>query len=110
MPALNAREVFEVHIPKRFDETPQLSDCVNGTYKFVLTGDRGGTWIVDMTRSPGVVREEDADAECVVTVSSEEFEEIVNDGLNGQMAYMMGKLKVTGDLGLAMKLKAVLGD
>lgn len=110
MPASSAREVFEVHMPRRFGDAPHLSDCVNGTYKFVLTGDQGGIWIVDMTRSPGVVKEEDADAECTVTVSSEEFVDIVNSGLNGQMAFLMGKLKVTGDLGLAMKLKTVLGD
>ncbi|MBT6490533.1 MAG: SCP2 sterol-binding domain-containing protein, partial [Deltaproteobacteria bacterium] len=35
---------------------------------------------------------------------------IINGELNGQMAFMSGKLKVQGDMMLAMKLGSILGS
>ena len=38
-----------------------------------------------------------------------DFVDMMNGKLNGQMAFMTGKLKVAGDMGLAMKLQTLLG-
>ena len=109
MPVENARDVFEVHMPKRFGDHPELSKQVNAVYKFVLTGDGGGTWSVDLTRRPGAVEEEDRDAQCTITVPSSVFVDIVNGRLTGQKAFLSGKLKVTGNAALALKLGSLLG-
>ena len=109
MPALTAREVFEVHMPKRFEENPGLSARVNATYKFVLTGEGGGVWSVDLTRAPARVSEGDRLAECTITVPSSVFVEIVGGRLSGQKAFSTGKLKVAGNLALALKLGTLLG-
>ena len=109
MPVQNAREIFEVHMPRRFGDASNLSERVNGTYKFVLSGADGGTWFVDLTRSPGAVREEDVDAQCTLTAASTDFLAIVNGKLDGKLAFLTGKLRVAGDVGLAMKLPALLG-
>ena len=37
-----------------------------------------------------------------------DFLNIVNGKLNPQMAFMSGKLKIQGDMGLAMKLAQIL--
>ena len=37
-----------------------------------------------------------------------DFLAIVNGKLNPQMAFMSGKLKIQGDMGLAMKLQQIL--
>ena len=108
MPVRNAREIFEVHMPRRFGDASNLSERVNGTYKFVLSGADGGTWFVDLTQSPGAVREEDVDAQCTLTAASTDFLAIVNGKLDGKVAFLTGKLKVAGDVGLAMKLPALL--
>ena len=39
----------------------------------------------------------------------EDFMSMVNGELDGTTAFMMGKLKVAGDMGIAMKLQSVLG-
>ena len=78
MPVRNAREIFEVHMLRRFGDASNLSERVNGTYKFVLSGADGGTWFVDLTQSPGAVREEDVDAQCTLTAASTDFLAIVN--------------------------------
>ena len=105
----NAREIFESQMPNRLKDKPDLAEKINSTYKFVVTGDEGGTWLVDLTQAGGVISESDADAACTITITSQDLMDIVNGKLNGQMAFMSGKLKVAGDMGLAMKLTSLLG-
>lgn len=102
------REVFEQEIPKRMNENPELAKSINATYKFVVTGEGGGTWVVDLTKDSPEVREEDTDAQCTVTISSEDFMAMMQGKLDGQMAFMTGKLKIAGDMSLAMKLGNIL--
>ena len=103
----NVKEVFE-DIQKQLDEDPSKAKSINGVYKFVVTGEGGGTWMVDLKSDPPAVKEGDEDAQCTITVSTEDFLKIVNKELNAQMAFMTGKLKIQGDMGLAMKLGQIL--
>jgi len=45
---------------------------------------------------------------CTVTMAEPDFLDLVSGKLNGQMAFMTGKLKVAGDFGLALKLETLL--
>ena len=42
-------------------------------------------------------------------MTSEDFVNMVNGQLAPQMAFMTGKLKIKGDMGLALKLQQILG-
>lgn len=46
---------------------------------------------------------------CTVTMAENDFLELVTGKLNGQMAFLTGKLKVAGDMGLALKLGSFIG-
>jgi len=48
-------------------------------------------------------------AKCTVTCAANDFMNIVSGKMNPQMAFMSGKLKIKGDMGLAMKLQKVIG-
>ncbi|RMB02664.1 SCP2 sterol-binding domain-containing protein [Eilatimonas milleporae] len=64
---------------------------------------------IDGKASPTVVDNADSDADCTVKVSKSDFGEIASGSLNAQMAFMTGKLRVEGDMSLAMQLGSILG-
>ena len=77
-------------------------DGLNKKVKFDLKEE--GIIHVDATISPPVVTNNDLDADVVFIMSLENFEALMEGSLNPQMAFMMGKLKIEGDMGLALKL------
>jgi putative sterol carrier protein len=46
----------------------------------------------------------DTGGDCTISASAETFEKVVKGEQNPTAAYMSGKLKIKGDMGLAMKL------
>lgn len=70
--------------------------------KFNLTDE--GIIHVDATSTPPVVTNDDLDADVTFVLSKENFEGLIDGSLNPQMAFMMGKLKIEGEMGLALKL------
>lgn len=82
---------------------------LTATYLFCL-GDEGGDWSIKIVDGAGTVSEGNVgDIDCTVTVDAENFIKIVNKEANSQMMFMSGKVKVKGNMGLAMKLQKVLG-
>jgi len=101
---------FEEKIAKKLAEKPEISKQVNAIYEFNIDGDGGGIWTVDLTKEPGVVTAGSGGAaKCIVSAKSPDFLNIIAGKMNPQMAFMSGKLKIKGDMGLAMKLTKVIG-
>jgi len=78
---------------------------VNATIQYDITGEHGGTWhavIKDgkCTVSPGAA----SAPTLTVSMSAQDWLDMVGGKLSGQMAFMSGKLKLKGDMGLAMKI------
>src|SRR5437763_3523121 len=108
--AAGPKQYFEEKIVGKLQRTPDLSKSVNSVYEFNITGDNGGVWTVDLTKEPGVVSAgSTGTAKCTVTCTASDFLNIVGGKMNPQMAFMSGKLKIKGDMGLAMKLQKVIG-
>jgi len=74
----------------------------DGLAKFVIEDE--GALIID---SDGA-RAGDDDADVTLSASRDTFEGILSGDQNPTAAFMTGKLKVDGDMGLAMKLAGVL--
>ncbi len=56
----------------------------------------------------GSVTNEDLPADCTIQVSQDDFEDLARGRLDPAMAMMRGKLKVRGDMTVAMKLQPIL--
>lgn len=108
---ITPKNVLEEQIPERIKSKPELVKDINSVYEFNITGDGGGVWTVDLTEATGgqVTEGSTGNAKCTVTVGSQDFVNIVTKKTNAQMAFMSGKLKVKGDMGLALKLQKILG-
>lgn len=69
-----------------------------------------GIIFVDPTQSPPLISHEDGEAACTLKCSLETFEGFMNGTQDPTMAFMTGKLKVDGSMGLAMKLNSIIED
>jgi putative sterol carrier protein len=104
------KQYFEDKIARKLQDKPEISKAVNAVYEFNITGDNGGVWTVDLTKEPGVVTPgSSGNAKCTVTCAANDFVNIVSGKMNPQMAFMSGKLKIKGDMALAMKLTKIIG-
>ena len=81
-------------------------DCgLNATLKFDFGGD--GVVFVDAKTVPNVVSNEDEDADCTITITRDNFLALSKGELDPTTAFMMGKLKIAGNMGIAMKLQSI---
>lgn len=55
----------------------------------------------------GTVSNDDAEADCTVSVSFNDLKALMAGDLNPMSAFMFGKIKVSGDMGVAMKLQSL---
>lgn len=68
-----------------------------------------GMIFIDGVSNPNTVSNEDAEADCTISISLEDFQSMTAGELDPTSAFMMGKLKVDGDMSIAMKLQGLLG-
>jgi len=108
-PVTSVKDVFEKHIPAKFQAKPDVVQKINAIYQFNITGPGGGTWSVDCTQPGGRIQAGSAATpKCTVAAVDQDFLAIVNGKLNAQMAFMSGKIRIQGDMGLALKLQQIL--
>jgi len=96
-----------------FDQAPDRVNKdkiqgMNATYQFNVTGDGGGQWWVKF--ADGEVSSEQGLADSpniTLTIDDKNFEDLITGKLNGQTAFLTGKLKIQGDMTLALKLQSI---
>jgi putative sterol carrier protein len=101
----SAQAYFET-LDQRF-----VADAAKGlkaVFQFELAGDNGGTWhiVVDdgkMTWAKGA----HASPGITIKMAAEDYVKMINGKLNGQMAFMTGKMKIAGQIPLAMKMQSL---
>ena len=84
---------------------------INGVMLFDLSGEGGGRWTLTLA-DEGVELEEGETVPPDVTFSMEaqDFVAIANGTLNPISAFMQGKVSVSGDMALAMRLQSILAQ
>ncbi|MCV6594878.1 MAG: SCP2 sterol-binding domain-containing protein [Silicimonas sp.] len=62
-----------------------------------------------ITLADGKALLEDRDAECTIRMSLKNLDRLMNGKMNPMTGFAMGKIKVSGDMALAMKLGQLMG-
>lgn len=101
------REIFE-KVDRKIKENPEEYTELGAVYKFVLDGPDGGTWIIDLRKDTAGVREGDEEANCTFETQDVHFIELFNGSLPPENAFISGKLKLSGDVLLAVKFGELL--
>lgn len=69
-----------------------------------------GSWQVDARgAAPDLVEDGDDDAACTIRISAENLVKLMDGRMDPMIGYTLGRIKVSGSLGVAMKLVNALG-
>jgi len=85
---------------------------INGVYAFNVTDATPSEWYLDLKNGNGDLGSGkfNGQVNCTLTMKSDVFNSMVTGKLKPTSAFMSGKLKIKGDMGLAMKLEKLMGS
>ena len=93
-------------ITAMFQERAGNAANIGKTLKIVF--DEGPVFL-DMTSDQAQITNDDKDADCTITTTIDVLKDLAEGNLNPTMALMTGKLKLKGDMSVALKLQSLLG-
>ncbi|WP_079505363.1 SCP2 sterol-binding domain-containing protein [Mesobacillus jeotgali] len=106
----SVREVWQ-EIEKVMNEKPEPIQGMSVVYQYDITGDDSGTFQLLITNGTARVTEgTEASPDCTLKLSDINFKKMIMGKLNGTAAFMTGKLKIQGSMGLALKLEGILNE
>ena len=92
-------------ITAKMKEGASKKSSFGNTVKFAT--DQGVVYI-DGNANPPSVSNDDKAADCTLKMDCSDFADLIGGKLDGMTAFMTGKLKIEGDMGVAMKLQSIL--
>jgi len=79
---------------------------LGATLKFDMGAD--GVIVIDGKSTPNTVSNDNMDTECTVGISMDNLQAMLDGNLDPATGFMAGKLKVSGDMSVAMRLQRVI--
>lgn len=94
-------------IPSRFD--PEAARGLFAIMQFNLSGKNGGHYYATIKEgSIEVVEGTHPSPHMTLSMTGEDYVDLATGKLNSQMAFMTGKLRIAGDMGLAVKMPSLI--
>ena len=101
----SCKQAFDM-MPTRFNK--EAAKGLNAIYQFDLSGDGGGKWHVIINNDTCEVKEGPAASPSItISMTAQDYLDMLSGKLNGQMAFMTGKLRIAGDMGLALRMQSL---
>jgi putative sterol carrier protein len=102
--AKTPKEFFEKVLPKRFK--PEKAGDIDVTAQINITGPNGGDWAVIIKNQKLEVKEGTHPSPTLkLTITEADYMDLINGKISGEKAFITGKLKFQGNIGLALKLR-----
>lgn len=106
--AQEVRSLFPAMV-ERF--LPDKAVGLSATIAFDLSGDNGGLfWITVMDGAADTGEGDVANASMTVKANADDWHAVATGQMNAMQAFMTGKLKILGDMGLAMKMQTMFAQ
>lgn len=105
-----AKEVFDEVAKALKADGANLVKKIKGVYCFKVKAKDGkeGIWVVDVKNGTGAVKFDSKDkADTTIIMKDDDLVSLMTGKMNPQNAFFQGKLKITGNMALAMKLKDI---
>ena len=90
----------------QFEKRASTSEPIGGKLKFEVDG---VGIVIDGTSENNSVKASDEEADCTISLTAEVLKKLRDGDINPMMAVMGGQIKITGDMGLAMKVQSLMG-
>jgi putative sterol carrier protein len=103
--AAQVKEIFDL-MPSQLN--PEAAKGMDVAIQFNLTGEGGGHYFVEV--KDGICKTGEGDhpaPRMTTTIKAADYVDMVAGRLNPTTAFMNGKLKIQGDMGLAMKMQTL---
>ncbi|XP_047624122.1 hydroxysteroid dehydrogenase-like protein 2 [Phacochoerus africanus] len=102
-------ETFRIVKESLSDDVVKATQAV---YQFELSGEDGGTWFLDLKSKGGNVGygEPSDRADVVMSMSTDDFVKMFSGKLKPVVAFLSGKLKIKGNMALAIKLEKLMNQ
>ncbi len=84
---------------------PEKAPGMDAAIQFKFSGAEAGDWYLEIKESKCIVEKGvHSSPKMTLAVDSNDFVKIFTGELDGMQAFMQGKIRLTGDMSLAMKL------
>ena len=93
-------------IVSQFEKRASTSEPIGGSIKFEVDGQG---ILIDGSGDSNTVKASDEEAACTISLTAKVLEKLRDGEINPMMAVMGGQIKITGDMGLAMKVQSLMG-
>lgn len=102
--AVDIQQLFNDQLPKGLANNAEDAKTIGAKFQINVTG--AGEWHIDASSTGPSCKPGTGEADCTITISQEDFQKLMeNPQANGMQLFFAGKLKVTGNQMLAMKLQ-----
>ncbi len=102
--AVDIAKLFNEELPAALAKNADAAKEIGAKYQ--LNVGMVGEWFVDVSPTgPSCVPDNPGKADCTITIAAEDFQKLVeNPQANGMQLFFAGKMKVSGNTMLAMKV------
>ncbi len=92
------RWVFETHLPERLRSRPEKLSAIGSSYRFVVGGDGGGAWVLEVRDGDFVVIPGGEQAATTIAIDAADLLGIVHGELNLLKVLREGKIRASGEV------------